>query len=47
MHAKGKRAIPVYVNKPVEKDKILQLLDVARFAPNGAKRAGRALGRDQ
>jgi nitroreductase len=28
----------VYVNKPVEKEKILQCLDVARFAPNGANR---------
>ena len=27
-----------YVNRPVEKEKILQLLDVARYAPNGANR---------
>jgi nitroreductase/NAD-dependent dihydropyrimidine dehydrogenase PreA subunit len=34
----SRRSVRVYVNKPVEKDKILQLLDVARFAPNGANR---------
>ena len=27
-----------YINKPIEKEKILQLLDVARYAPNGANR---------
>jgi nitroreductase/ferredoxin len=34
----SRRSVRVYVNKPVEKDKILQVLDVARFAPNGANR---------
>lgn len=33
-----RRSIRGYVNKPVEKEKILQLLDVARYAPNGANR---------
>jgi nitroreductase/NAD-dependent dihydropyrimidine dehydrogenase PreA subunit len=34
----SRRSIRVYVNKPVEKEKILQCLDVARFAPNGGNR---------
>ena len=34
----SRRSIRVYVNKPVEKDKILQVLDVARFAPWGGNR---------
>jgi len=34
----SRRSIRVYVNKPVEKEKILQCLDVTRFAPNGANR---------
>ncbi|MGB5283690.1 MAG: nitroreductase family protein [Polyangiales bacterium] len=34
----SRRAIRGYINKPVEKEKILQLLDVARWAPNGANR---------
>jgi nitroreductase/NAD-dependent dihydropyrimidine dehydrogenase PreA subunit len=34
----SRRSIRVYVNKPVEKEKILQLLDVTRFAPSGANR---------
>jgi len=34
----SKRTIRGYVNKPVEKDKILQLLDVARYAANGGNR---------
>ena len=34
----SRRSVRVYVNKPVEKEKILQCLDVARFAPNGANR---------
>jgi nitroreductase/ferredoxin len=33
-----KRSIRGYINKPVEKDKILQLLDVARYAANGGNR---------
>ena len=34
----SRRSVRRYINKPVEKDRILQLLDVARFAPNGANR---------
>jgi nitroreductase/NAD-dependent dihydropyrimidine dehydrogenase PreA subunit len=34
----SRRSVRVYVNKPVEREKILQCLDVARFAPNGANR---------
>jgi nitroreductase/NAD-dependent dihydropyrimidine dehydrogenase PreA subunit len=34
----SRRSIRTYINKPVEKDKLLQLLDVARWAPNGANR---------
>jgi nitroreductase/NAD-dependent dihydropyrimidine dehydrogenase PreA subunit len=34
----SRRSVRSYINKPVEKEKILQLLDVARFAPNGANR---------
>jgi len=34
----SRRSIRGYIRKPVEKEKILQLLDVARFAPNGANR---------
>ena len=34
----SRRSIRGYINKPVEKEKILQLLDVARNAPNGANR---------
>jgi len=33
-----RRSIRTYINKPVEKDKILELVDVARHAPNGANR---------
>jgi nitroreductase/NAD-dependent dihydropyrimidine dehydrogenase PreA subunit len=33
-----RRSIRTYVNKPIEKEKILQLLDVARYAPHGANR---------
>ena len=33
-----RRSIRGYVNKPIEKDKILQLLDLARFAANGGNR---------
>lgn len=34
----SRRSVRVYVNKPVEKEKILKCLDVARFAPNGGNR---------
>ena len=34
----SRRSIRGYIKKPVEKEKILQLLDVARWAPNGANR---------
>jgi nitroreductase/NAD-dependent dihydropyrimidine dehydrogenase PreA subunit len=34
----SRRSVRGYIRKPVEKDKILQLLDVARWAPNGANR---------
>ena len=34
----SRRSIRVYVNKPVEKEKILQCLDVTRCAPCGANR---------
>jgi len=34
----SRRSVRGYIKKPVEKDKILQLLDVARWAPNGANR---------
>ena len=34
----SRRSIRRYIRRPVEKDKILQLLDVARWAPNGANR---------
>jgi nitroreductase/NAD-dependent dihydropyrimidine dehydrogenase PreA subunit len=34
----SRRSIRVYVNKPVEKEKVERVLDVARFAPHGANR---------
>lgn len=34
----SRRSVRSYIRKPVEKDRILQLLDVARWAPNGANR---------
>ena len=34
----SRRSVRGYIKKPVERDKILQLLDVARWAPNGANR---------
>jgi nitroreductase/NAD-dependent dihydropyrimidine dehydrogenase PreA subunit len=37
-YLKSRRSIRGYINKPIEKEKILQLLDVARWAPNGANR---------
>jgi nitroreductase/NAD-dependent dihydropyrimidine dehydrogenase PreA subunit len=33
-----RRSVRVYIRRAIEKDKILQLLDVARYAPNGANR---------
>jgi len=35
---KARRSIRGFIHKPVEKEKILQLLDIARYAPNGANR---------
>ncbi len=34
----SRRSIRGYINKPIEEQEILQLLDVARWAPNGANR---------
>lgn len=34
----SRRSTRVYVNKPVEKEKVERVLDVARFAPHGANR---------
>jgi len=34
----SRRSIRSYINKPVEKEKISELLDIARYAPNGANR---------
>ena len=34
----SRRSVRVYVNKPVEKEKIEQVLEVTRYAPNGANR---------
>jgi nitroreductase/ferredoxin len=39
----SRRSVRVYVNKLVEKDKILQVLDVARFAPSGGNRQAKIL----
>jgi nitroreductase/NAD-dependent dihydropyrimidine dehydrogenase PreA subunit len=39
----SRRSVRVYVNRPVEKDTILQVLDVARFAPSGGNRQGKIL----
>ncbi len=39
----SRRSTRVYINKPVEKEKILQVLDVARFAPWGGNRQGKTL----
>ncbi|PLW94097.1 MAG: ferridoxin [Marinilabiliales bacterium] len=33
-----RRSIRTYINKPIEKEKVEQLLDISRFAPNGANR---------
>jgi len=34
----SRRSIRTFIHKPIEKDKIEQLLDIARFAPNGGNR---------
>jgi nitroreductase/NAD-dependent dihydropyrimidine dehydrogenase PreA subunit len=34
----SRRSVRGYIKKPVEKNKVLELLDVARWAPNGANR---------
>ena len=34
----SRRSIRGYIKKPIEKEKIMVLLDVARYAPNGANR---------
>jgi nitroreductase/NAD-dependent dihydropyrimidine dehydrogenase PreA subunit len=34
----SRRSIRTFINKPIEKEKIVQLLDIARFAPNGGNR---------
>jgi nitroreductase/NAD-dependent dihydropyrimidine dehydrogenase PreA subunit len=34
----SRRSVRTYINKPIEKEKVLQLLDIARYAPNGANR---------
>jgi ferredoxin len=39
----SRRSTRVYINKPLEKEKILQILDVARFAPWGGNRQGNIL----
>ncbi len=39
----SRRSTRVYINKPVEKEKILKVLDVARFAPWGGNRQGNLL----
>lgn len=39
----SRRSTRVYIHKPVEKEKILQILDVARFAPWGGNRQGNLL----
>lgn len=33
-----RRSIRTYINKPIEKEKVEMLLDISRFAPNGANR---------
>jgi nitroreductase/NAD-dependent dihydropyrimidine dehydrogenase PreA subunit len=37
-YLKMRRSIRGYIKKPIEKEKVLRLLDVARWAPNGANR---------
>jgi len=34
----SRRSVRTYIHKPIEKEKVLQLLDIARYAPNGANR---------
>jgi nitroreductase/NAD-dependent dihydropyrimidine dehydrogenase PreA subunit len=37
-YLKTRRSIRGYIRRPVEKERVLQLLDVSRWAPNGANR---------
>jgi nitroreductase/NAD-dependent dihydropyrimidine dehydrogenase PreA subunit len=39
----SRRSVRVYVNKPVEKEKILQCLNAARLAPSGGNRQGKIM----
>jgi len=39
----SRRSVRVYINKPLEKEKILEVLNVARFAPSGGNRQGNIL----
>jgi nitroreductase len=39
----SRRSTRVYINKPVEKEKIQQILDLVRFAPSGGNRAANIL----
>ena len=34
----SRRSIRGFIHKPIEKEKVMELLDVARYAPNGANR---------
>jgi nitroreductase/NAD-dependent dihydropyrimidine dehydrogenase PreA subunit len=34
----SRRSVRGYINKPIEREKVLELLDIARYAPNGANR---------
>jgi nitroreductase/NAD-dependent dihydropyrimidine dehydrogenase PreA subunit len=34
----SRRSVRTFIKKPIEKEKIIQLLDISRFAPNGANR---------
>ena len=34
----SRRSVRGFINKPIEKEKVMELLDVARYAPNGANR---------
>jgi nitroreductase/NAD-dependent dihydropyrimidine dehydrogenase PreA subunit len=37
-YLKTRRSVRGYINRPIEQEKVLQLLDVSRWAPNGANR---------
>jgi len=39
----SRRSVRVYINKPLEKEKIQQVLDVTRLAPSGGNRQGNIL----